>query len=128
VLPAGLTITDLAAAANACSESPATGWIPASHPGQAERTGNAAARNGRRVTYAQQLGHDDGRVVLINHFTLAPEDTGQFLQVWADDSAFITAARLYLCPVVPRHRWQHDLHQRCRLGVRPGAWHGSSRR
>ena len=42
-----------------------------------------------QVTYAQQLHHDDGPVVLINQFTLAPDDTERFLQVWADDAAFM---------------------------------------
>jgi len=50
-----------------------------------------------RVTYAQQLGHDDGPVVLINQFNLAPEDAGQFLQAWADDSAFIKQRPGYIC-------------------------------
>src|SRR5262249_15398603 len=42
-----------------------------------------------QVTYAQQLHHDDGPVLLINQFTLAPDDTERFLQVWADDAAFM---------------------------------------
>ena len=42
-----------------------------------------------QVTYAQQLQHGDGPVVLINQFTLAPADTERFLQVWADDAAFM---------------------------------------
>ena len=50
-----------------------------------------------RVTYAQQLGHDDGPVVLINQFNLAREETGQFLQVWADDSAFMKQQPGYIC-------------------------------
>ncbi len=41
------------------------------------------------VTYRQQLQQDDGPVVLINQFTLAPEDTGRFLEVWAGDAAFM---------------------------------------
>ena len=42
-----------------------------------------------QVTYVQQLHHDDGPVVLINQFNLAPEDTGRFLKAWADDAAFM---------------------------------------
>src|SRR5262249_61896896 len=42
-----------------------------------------------QVTYAQQLHHDDGPVVLVSKFTLAPGDTERFLQVWADDAAFM---------------------------------------
>src|SRR5215471_11736024 len=41
------------------------------------------------VSYAQQLHHDDGPVVLINQFTLAPGDAGLLLEVWADDAAFM---------------------------------------
>ena len=41
------------------------------------------------VTYVQQLQEDDGQVVLINEFNVAPEDAGRFLQVWADDAAFM---------------------------------------
>jgi len=42
-----------------------------------------------RTTYRQQLGADDGPVVLINEFNVAPEDVEQFLEVWADDAAFM---------------------------------------
>jgi quinol monooxygenase YgiN len=42
-----------------------------------------------QVTYVQQLHHDDGPVVLINQFNLAPEDTGHFLEARADDAAFM---------------------------------------
>jgi len=42
-----------------------------------------------QVTYARQLQHDDGPVVLINQFTLAPDDAERFLQVWADDAALM---------------------------------------
>jgi quinol monooxygenase YgiN len=41
------------------------------------------------VTYVQQLQEDDGPVVLINQFNLAPDDTGRFLEVWADDAAYM---------------------------------------
>ena len=34
-----------------------------------------------RVTYRQQLQEDDGHVVLINQFNVAPGDTAHFLQV-----------------------------------------------
>ena len=42
-----------------------------------------------QVTYAQQLQQDDGPVVLINQFNLAPGDTERFAQVWADDAAYM---------------------------------------
>ena len=42
-----------------------------------------------RVTYVQQLQEDDGPVVLINPFNVAPGDTGRFIEAWADDAAFM---------------------------------------
>jgi quinol monooxygenase YgiN len=43
-----------------------------------------------QVTYVQQLQEDDdGQVILINQFNLGPEDAERFLQVWADDAAFM---------------------------------------
>ncbi len=42
-----------------------------------------------QVTYLRQLQEDDGPVVLINQFNLAPGDAGRFLQVWADDAAYM---------------------------------------
>ena len=42
-----------------------------------------------RVTYLQQLQQDDGQVVLINQFNVPPEDTGRFIEAWADDAAFM---------------------------------------
>jgi heme-degrading monooxygenase HmoA len=41
------------------------------------------------VTYLQQLREDDGQVVLINQFNVSPEETERFLEVWADDAAFM---------------------------------------
>ena len=41
------------------------------------------------VTYRQQLQEDDGPVVLINPFNVAPEDTRRFVEAWADDAAFM---------------------------------------
>src|SRR5262249_33086121 len=41
------------------------------------------------VTYVEQLQHDDGPVVLINQFNLATGDTERFMEVWADDAAFM---------------------------------------
>jgi quinol monooxygenase YgiN len=42
-----------------------------------------------QVTYLQQLQEDNGPVVLINQFNVGPEDADRFLQVWADDAAFM---------------------------------------
>jgi heme-degrading monooxygenase HmoA len=41
------------------------------------------------VNYATQLQDDAGPVVLINVFTVAPEDAERFLDAWADDAAFM---------------------------------------
>jgi heme-degrading monooxygenase HmoA len=42
-----------------------------------------------RTTYMEQLQADDGPVVLMNEFNVAPEDVDRFLEVWADDAAFM---------------------------------------
>jgi heme-degrading monooxygenase HmoA len=42
-----------------------------------------------RVTYMQQLQANDGPVVLINQFNVAPADVDSFLAVWADDASFM---------------------------------------
>src|SRR6266542_5809182 len=42
-----------------------------------------------RITYMQQLQDDTGPVVLINQFNVAPEDAERFLEVWANDAAFM---------------------------------------
>jgi heme-degrading monooxygenase HmoA len=42
-----------------------------------------------RITYMQQLREDSGPVVLMNQFNVAPEDVERFLEVWADDAAFM---------------------------------------
>jgi heme-degrading monooxygenase HmoA len=41
------------------------------------------------VTYASQLQEDGGPVVLINVFTVAPEDAERLLDAWAEDAAFM---------------------------------------
>jgi heme-degrading monooxygenase HmoA len=42
-----------------------------------------------QTTYFQQLEADGGPVVLINRFKLPPEDVERFLEVWAEDAAFM---------------------------------------
>ena len=42
-----------------------------------------------QVSLLQQVQEDDGPVVLINQFSMAPADTGRFLEAWADDAAFM---------------------------------------
>ena len=44
-----------------------------------------------RTTYMEQLQADDGPVVLINQFNLEPDDVEAFLDVWADDAAYMKA-------------------------------------
>ena len=42
-----------------------------------------------RVSFMEQLRHETGPVVLINTFTVAPEDAERLLAVWAEDAAFM---------------------------------------
>src|ERR671919_1794051 len=42
-----------------------------------------------QVTYGQQLQEDDGPIVLVNVFNVAPEDAERLVEVWADDAAFM---------------------------------------
>src|SRR3981081_3164470 len=41
------------------------------------------------TTYLEQLHEEDGPVVLFNEFNVPPEDAERFLEVWADDAAFM---------------------------------------
>ena len=43
----------------------------------------------RRITYAQQLGGDDGPITLINVFTMSSDDVDAFLRAWTDDAVFM---------------------------------------
>ena len=43
----------------------------------------------QQVSYAEQLRQDDGPVVLINQFSVAPGDADAFVTAWADDAAFM---------------------------------------
>ena len=40
------------------------------------------------VSLRQQMGQDVSPVILINKFTVAPEEVPAFLRAWADDAAF----------------------------------------
>jgi heme-degrading monooxygenase HmoA len=42
-----------------------------------------------QVTYGEQLQSDDGPIVLVNVFHVAPSDSERLLEVWADDAAFM---------------------------------------
>jgi len=77
------------------------------------------------VSYAQQLHHDDGPVVLINQFTLAPGDAGLLLEVWADDAAFMKQQPGFIATQLHRGTaGSTTFNQRGRLGIGPGAGPG----
>lgn len=42
-----------------------------------------------QVTYMEQLQAGNGPIVLINVFSVSPEDAERLLQVWAEDAAFM---------------------------------------
>jgi quinol monooxygenase YgiN len=41
------------------------------------------------TSYRQQLEEDRGPIVLINEFNVPPESVDEFLEVWAEDAAFM---------------------------------------
>jgi heme-degrading monooxygenase HmoA len=55
-----------------------------------------------RVTYMQQLQGDDGAVVLINQFNVAPEDAERFLEIWAYDAAHMKQQPGFICTQLHR--------------------------
>jgi heme-degrading monooxygenase HmoA len=42
-----------------------------------------------QVKYMEQLQEDDGPVVLVNVFRVAPEDAEPFLEAWTEDAAYM---------------------------------------
>jgi quinol monooxygenase YgiN len=42
-----------------------------------------------QVTYMEQLQAGNGPIVLINVFSVAPEEADSLLEVWAEDAAFM---------------------------------------
>ena len=42
-----------------------------------------------RVSFREQLQQETGPVVLINTFTVAPEDADRLLEAWVDDAALL---------------------------------------
>jgi heme-degrading monooxygenase HmoA len=48
------------------------------------------------TTYMKQLQENDGPVVLINQFTVAPDDAERFIDVWADDAAYMKRQRGFI--------------------------------
>jgi quinol monooxygenase YgiN len=54
-----------------------------------------------RVTFAEQLAHETGTVVLINTFTMDAADIDRFLATWATDAALMKQAG---CISIQLHR------------------------
>ena len=79
-----------------------------------------------RTTYMQQLQEDTGPVVLINQFNVAPEDAEGFLEVWADDAAFMKQQPGFISTQLHRGTagsctfvtWPCGVVERTRQGVR----------
>jgi heme-degrading monooxygenase HmoA len=49
-----------------------------------------------QITYTHQLHQDTGPIVLINQFEVATEEAERFLDVWADDAAFMKHQRGFI--------------------------------
>lgn len=44
----------------------------------------------RHTSFIRQLsGADDGPIILINHFTMDPDDEEEFLRLWVDDADYM---------------------------------------
>jgi hypothetical protein len=71
-----------------------------------------------RVPFARQLGENQSPIVFFNTFHVAPEEVDAFLDAWRVDGEFMQRQAGCLHPASPRHRGEHHLHQRRRLGVR----------
>ena len=57
----------------------------------------------RQVTYAEQLGAaDDEPIQLINVFTMDASDVQSFLEVWADDAAYMKRQPGFICTQLHR--------------------------
>src|SRR5262249_30553309 len=54
------------------------------------------------VTYAEQLRHGDGPIVLINKFNLAPGHAGHILEVWADGAVIMKQQPVFISTRVRR--------------------------
>ena len=56
------------------------------------------------VTLKAQLEEDVGPVILLNKFTVKPEDTVEFLKVFADTTEiFKQQTGVYLCSIASRY-------------------------
>ena len=49
-----------------------------------------------RVSFREQLQQETGPVVLINTFTVPPEDADRLLAVWAEDAAFMKRQPVFI--------------------------------
>src|SRR5437764_12298266 len=76
------------------------------------------------TTYLEQLQEGEGQVVLINQFEVPPEDAERFLEVWADDAAFMKRQPGFISTSSTAARPEQHVHQPCRLGRRGGARSG----
>ena len=71
---------------------------------------------------ADAAGGGDWPIVLINTFTVAPEDADRLLEVWAEDAAFMKRQPGFISAQIHRGiAGQLDLCQHRRLGVAAGA-------
>jgi heme-degrading monooxygenase HmoA len=84
-LAAGLNVSCLATAAPVLEELS----IRLENAPSGEVTPVRLREMDERTSYTEQLRVDDRPVVLINQFNVAPEDVDRFLDVWADDAAFM---------------------------------------
>ena len=58
------------------------------------------------VALKSQLDEDVGPVILLNKFTVQPEDVDQFLKTFAEiTKMFMAATWLYLCPTASWYWW-----------------------
>ena len=77
-----------------------------------------------RVSFRERVQQETGPVVLINTFTVPPEDADQLLAVWAEDAAFMKRQPGFISTQLQRNCWQLDLRQRRCLGVGGSARRG----
>jgi heme-degrading monooxygenase HmoA len=56
----------------------------------------------QRVTLRDQLAASAGPVVLINTFTVAPEEADDLVRAWAEDAAFMKARPGFICTQLHR--------------------------
>ncbi len=71
------------------------------------------------VTLGEQMQDEDsGPIVLINLFTIAPEEADALIAAWAHDAAFMKEQPGYISTQLHRGLAGSDLHQLRHLGKR----------